>query len=56
MSTSGSLDEADEVTRQFVDHFQKITAGSSGPKWVARFCKAFVAHGKYYDLTSDQVG
>jgi hypothetical protein len=46
MSTSGALDEAEEVTQQFIDHFQKVTAGSgSGPKWVARFCKAYVAHG-----------
>lgn len=45
MSTSGSLDDAEEVSHQFSDHFQKTTAGGSGPKWVARFCKAYVAHG-----------
>jgi len=44
MATSGSLDHADDVTEQFADHFEKVTQGSSGPKWVARFVKAYVAH------------
>nr|ART89046.1 polyene polyketide synthase 1 [Agaricomycetes sp.] len=44
MSTSGTLDNAEEVSQQFSDHFQKTTTGGSGPKWIARFCKAYVAH------------
>jgi len=43
MTQSGTLDDA-EVTGQFADHFSRVSQGSSGPKWVARFCKAYVAH------------
>jgi len=43
MSRSGTLDGA-EVISQFADHFSRVPQGGSGPKWVARFCKAFVAH------------
>jgi fatty acid synthase len=44
MSQSGTLDDADEVTVQFAEHFSCLEQGGSGPKWVARFCKAYVAH------------
>ncbi|PCH43240.1 hypothetical protein WOLCODRAFT_74423 [Wolfiporia cocos MD-104 SS10] len=44
MSTSGSLDGAHEITHQFADHFKESKTGGSGPKWVARFCKAYAAH------------
>ncbi|KZT06920.1 polyketide synthase [Laetiporus sulphureus 93-53] len=44
MSQSGSLDGANEITYQFSDHFSKVSSGGSGPKWVARFCRAYVAH------------
>jgi fatty acid synthase, animal type len=45
LATSGTLDETNEVTHQFADHFEKVTTSSSGPKWIARFCKAYAAHG-----------
>ena len=41
MSRSGTLDGA-EVISQFAD---RVPQGGSGPKWVARFCKAFVLMG-----------
>jgi fatty acid synthase len=44
MSQSGTLDDAEEVTVQFADHFSRLAQGGSGPRWVARFCKAYVAH------------
>jgi len=43
MSRSGTLDGA-EVIAQFADHFSRVSQGGSGPKWVARFCTAYVAH------------
>jgi hypothetical protein len=44
MSTSGCLDDTEEVKMQFSDHFSPVQHGGSSPKWVARFCKAYVAH------------
>ncbi|ESK88629.1 polyketide synthase [Moniliophthora roreri MCA 2997] len=44
MASSGTLDDAEDLGRQFADHFQRAKEGGSGPKWVARFCTAYVAH------------
>lgn len=44
MSTSGSLDDTEEVIGQFEEHFTKKEMGESGAQWVARFCRAYAAH------------
>ncbi|EPQ50300.1 polyketide synthase [Gloeophyllum trabeum ATCC 11539] len=44
MSTSGSLDDTEEVIGQFEEHFKKKERGEAGAKWVARFCRAYAAH------------
>ncbi|KAK7047807.1 hypothetical protein VNI00_006135 [Paramarasmius palmivorus] len=44
MVSSGTLDNSDDLGDQFADHFQRAKEGGSGPKWIARFCTAYVAH------------
>ncbi|KAJ3555439.1 hypothetical protein NM688_g2577 [Phlebia brevispora] len=44
MVSSGTLDNAVDISQQFAAHFEQVQAGGSGAKWVARFCKAYVAH------------
>jgi len=42
MASSGTLDadDAADIPAQFAAHFEQ----GSGPRWVARFCTAYVAH------------
>ncbi|KAI3605818.1 polyketide synthase [Moniliophthora roreri] len=45
MASSGTLDNSEHLSYQFADHFQHSKdGGSGGPKWIARFCTAYVAH------------
>jgi len=60
MRDSQAVDNADSMVDQFREHFEKMTAGESGAKWVSRFCKAYAAHlmmgiRAYHEL-SEQMG
>ncbi|KAK7021060.1 hypothetical protein VNI00_017549 [Paramarasmius palmivorus] len=44
MVSSGTLDNSDDLGEQFADHFRRAEEGGSGPKWIARFCMAYIAH------------
>ncbi|KAJ8483173.1 hypothetical protein ONZ45_g14697 [Pleurotus djamor] len=44
MANCGVLDDAEEVTQQFEQHFNAIANGSTGPSWVGRFCTAYSSH------------
>ncbi|KAF9261006.1 polyketide synthase [Marasmius fiardii PR-910] len=44
MVSSGTLENSDDLGVQFEDHFQRAKEGGSGPKWIARFCTAYVSH------------
>lgn len=52
MASSGAIDNASDITHQFSAHFEQVQAGSSGARWVARFCKAYVAHSACWVLVS----
>lgn len=44
ISNNQIIDTAESMVDQFRDHFQKMSGGESGAKWVSRFCKVYVTH------------
>ncbi|KAF9238192.1 polyketide synthase [Melanogaster broomeanus] len=44
ISTSGTLDNGEELTAMFEDHFEKVAQGTSSSKFVSQFGRAYVAH------------
>ncbi|KAG7085922.1 Type I Iterative PKS [Marasmius oreades] len=44
MVSSGTLDNSDDLGMQFEDHFERAKEGGNGPKWITRFCTAYVSH------------
>ncbi|CCM04557.1 uncharacterized protein FIBRA_06738 [Fibroporia radiculosa] len=44
IATSGTLDNGEELTAMFEDHFKQISQGGSSGKFVSQFGRAYVSH------------
>ncbi|CCM04590.1 uncharacterized protein FIBRA_06771 [Fibroporia radiculosa] len=44
LATSGALENGEELTDMFEDHFKQVSQGSSSRKFVSQFGRAYVAH------------